>query len=111
MYAVLARFWTRNNSRAVVIGMVMLIASTPAVATATASTVTFDDLSSPNRPLSGQYPNAVIDWGTGVWYLSGPWSQLTTNSISFNGPSLSSGSLRFMTPQRFLGIDAFNGGG
>src|SRR5207248_1574602 len=30
-----------------------------------ATTVTFDDLASPNRPLIGQYPAGVVHWGNG----------------------------------------------
>ncbi len=77
----------------------------------TQQTVTFNDLSSPNRPLSGQYPSGVIDWGTNTWFLSGPWRQFTTNSISFNGAGPTSASFRFVTALRLVQVDAFNGGG
>ena len=33
----------------------------------------FDDLTNPNRVLSGQYPTGVADWGANQWYLSRPW--------------------------------------
>ncbi len=73
--------------------------------------VTFDDLTNPNRPLSGQYPSGVIDWGTNVWYLSGPWRQFTTNSIGFNGSGPTSASFTFVgSSRRLVQIDAFNGG-
>ena len=45
------------------------------------TTVTFDDLSGPNRGLNGQY--AGIDWGSGSWYLSGPYGRFATNSVSY----------------------------
>ncbi len=75
-----------------------------------AQTLTFDDLTNPNRPLNGQYPGGVVDWGTGQWFLSRPFGRFTTNSVSFNGSGPTSGSLRFLAPQRLVSIDAFNGG-
>jgi glucose/arabinose dehydrogenase len=97
-----------------------LVFDTPTAPTATptatpstsaAVTVNFDDLSSPNRTLNGQYPSGAIDWGTGGWYLSGPWRQFTTNSIGFNGAGPTSASFRFMTARRLVRVDAYNGGG
>jgi hypothetical protein len=73
-------------------------------------TVTFDDLSSPNRPLSGQYPSGVIDWGTSGWYLSGPWGQFSTNSVSFDGGGPTSEAFSFVSSHRLLQLDAYNGG-
>jgi hypothetical protein len=73
-------------------------------------TITFDDLPSPNRPLSGQYPTGVIDWATNRWYLSRPWRAFTTNSVGFNGPGSTSESFTFVTPKRLVQIAAFNGG-
>jgi hypothetical protein len=72
--------------------------------------VTFDGLTPANRPFNGQHPTGAIDWGTNRWYLSGPWRQFTTNSIGFNGPGSASESLTFITPQRLVQIDTFNGG-
>jgi hypothetical protein len=74
------------------------------------TTVTFDDLSNPNRVLSGQYPSGVIEWGTTAWWLSGPWGRFTTNSVSFNGGSLTSASFTFVSPRRLVKLDAYNGG-
>jgi hypothetical protein len=71
--------------------------------------VTFDDLSSPDRGLNGQYTG--IDWGTGAWYLSGPWGRFTTNSVSYPNGNPVSASFGFLTPRAFQSIDAFNGGG
>jgi hypothetical protein len=88
----------------------------PPTSTATAmpvsgsTTLTFNDLTNPNRVLSGQYPNGVIDWGTNGWYLSSPWRQFTTFSISFNGPARTSASFTFLGARRFVQMDAFNGG-
>jgi hypothetical protein len=70
----------------------------------------FDDLGNPNRVLSGQYPTGVIDWGTGQWYLSGPWQQFTTNSIGFNGPGSTSKTFTLINPLRLVQLDAYNGG-
>jgi hypothetical protein len=70
----------------------------------------FDDLARPNRPLSGQYPRGVVDWGIGKWYLSGPYGRLTTQSIGFNGPGRTSAPITFLVPRRLVRLDAFNGG-
>src|SRR5262249_30031676 len=85
---------------------------TPIAPSRVTQTVSFDDLSPANRPLNGQYPSGVIDWGTNTWYLSAPWRQFTTNSITFNfnGATQTSGSLRFVNPRRLVQLDAFNGG-
>jgi hypothetical protein len=74
-----------------------------------ATTVTFDDLGSPDRSLSGQY--AGINWGTGAWYLSSPWGRFTTNSISYPDGTPVSASFGFVTPATLQGVDAYNGGG
>jgi len=87
-----------------------------AVPTATAvpqggpQTVTFDDLANPNRPLTGQYPTGAIDWGGGSWYLSAPWGQFSTNSVSFNGAGAASAGFTFVSPRRLVQLDAYNGG-
>ena len=82
----------------------------PTVTSNQAHTITFDDLPSPNRVLSGQYPLGVIDWGTNNWYLSGPYGLFRSNSVSFNGGSLNSASFSYLSPMRLLQLDAFNGG-
>jgi hypothetical protein len=73
-------------------------------------TVNFDDQSNPNRPLSGQYPKGVIDWGTNGWYLSGPYGTFTGNSVSFNGSSFTSQGFGLVTPRKLVRVDAYNGG-
>jgi hypothetical protein len=75
-----------------------------------ATTITFNDLTNPNRVLNGQYPSGVIDWGTGGWFLSGPWRQFATYSIGFNGPAPTSGSFTFLVAHRVVQVDAYNGG-
>ena len=75
-----------------------------------AVTVTFDDQPEQDKPLDGQYPGGVIDWGSGMWYVSGPWQQLTTRSVSFNGPGLSRATLQLLTTRRLSQVDAYNGG-
>ncbi|HEY3058138.1 MAG TPA: hypothetical protein VGL99_04095 [Chloroflexota bacterium] len=75
-----------------------------------AQTLTFDDLASPNRPLNGQYPTGVVDWGSGKWYLSRPYGQFRTNSIGFNGAGPTSAAFSFVAPRRLVRLDAFNGG-
>jgi hypothetical protein len=83
--------------------------STVSLTPAATQTLAFDDLANPNRPLNGQYPSGVVDWGTNVWYLAGPWAGFTTQSISFNGPRLTSGILGFSPPRRLVRLDAYNG--
>jgi hypothetical protein len=72
--------------------------------------VSFDDLSNPNRPLTGQYPSGVIDWGNGAWWLSGPYGQFQSNSISFNGAGPKSAAFTLVTAHTLAQFDAFNGG-
>jgi len=74
------------------------------------STINFNALTAVQAPLNGQYPTGVINWGTNVWWLSSPWLQFTTNSISFNGGGPTSGSFTFVTPKRLISLKAFNGG-
>src|SRR6266545_5091323 len=84
---------------------------TPPTPPAGTQTISFDDLASPNRVLSGQYPTGLIDWGSNAWYLSGPYGRFTTQRVSFNGAGPTSASLNFVSPQRLVQVDAFNGGG
>lgn len=72
--------------------------------------IAFDDLQNPNRALNGQYPDGVIDWGTGAWYLSGPFGAFQNQSIGFNGPGLTSSSFALLAPRQVVSIDAYNGG-
>jgi hypothetical protein len=81
----------------------------PTLSTGQTRTITFDDLSSPNRTLSGQYPAGVIDWGTNNWYLSAPFGSFRTNSLGFNGPAPTSETFSFITPMRLIQVDAYNG--
>ena len=60
--------------------------------------------------LNGQYPSGVIDFGTNVWYLSGPWRLFTTNSISFNTSGATSASIKLLGSWQLAQLDAFNGG-
>jgi hypothetical protein len=75
-----------------------------------AQTLTFDDLSNPNRPLNGEYPTGVVDWGSSDWYLSRPYGQFQTQSIGFNGAGPTSEPIKFVQPRRLVKMDAFNGG-
>jgi hypothetical protein len=76
----------------------------------TTETVTFNSLSSPNRPLNGQHPFLTIDWGTGGWWLSGPNAGFSGNSVSFNGPLPRSAAFDFVLPRRLIALDAYNDG-
>lgn len=73
-------------------------------------TVTFDDKTGQNQPLSGQYPSGLISWGSGMWYHSGPYGQFTTKSASFDGSSRTSATFTFLTPRRLVSLRAYNGG-
>jgi hypothetical protein len=73
-------------------------------------TLTFDDLPSPYRPLNGQYPTGLIDWGTNSWYLSGPYARFTTNSVSFNGAGPLSASFTLVSPRVLRQLEIHNGG-
>jgi hypothetical protein len=72
--------------------------------------VTFDDLQSPQRPLTGQYPNGLIDWGANPWYLSGPWGRFSSNSVSFDSSGMTSATFTLLSPRRLTVLDAYNGG-
>lgn len=88
-----------------------LVTGTLGLHTALASTsVTFDDPQghATDDELDGQLPAGVIDWGTGGWYLSGPWGQFSNNSVSFL-PSVDSASFSLLSGGRLVRIDAFNG--
>ena len=74
-----------------------------------AQTVTFDDRSGEGQPLEGQYPAGVIDWGSGQWYLSPPFGQLTSKSVSV-GEGRTSATFTFLTPRTLLQLDVYNGG-
>lgn len=71
--------------------------------------VTFDDLAQQNRPLNGQYPSGLIDWGNGAWFLSGSYGAFDSNSIGFNGAGPTSANFRFITPRRLVQVDVYNG--
>jgi hypothetical protein len=75
--------------------------------------INFNDRNPSNVPLNGQYPTSVVDWGTNRWYLSAPWGQFTTNSISFAASGITSQTMTFVTstPRRLVSVRAFNGGG
>jgi hypothetical protein len=70
----------------------------------------FDDRSGQNVALNGQYPTGVINWGTGQWFLSGPFGKFTTKSVSFNTSGVTSRSFTFVAPRRLVRLDAYNGG-
>ncbi|HEY3061783.1 MAG TPA: hypothetical protein VGL99_22650 [Chloroflexota bacterium] len=84
--------------------------ATPTPTPSATTVVTFDELASPNRVLSGEFPTGVIDWGSNSWYLSAPWRQFTTNSVGFNGAGPTAANLTFVTPRRLVRLDAYNGG-
>jgi hypothetical protein len=85
-------------------------AAQPLIATSAGNSITFDDLTNPNRVLNGQYPSGVIDWGTNNWWLSGPFGRFNNESVGFNGAGPTSGSFTFTSPRQLVSVDAFNGG-
>src|SRR5262245_5058439 len=97
---------------AVFLGLLLLVQPGPlsGLTAAAATAIGFADLPTPDRPLVGSYPDGALDWGNGSWYLSGPWGQFSTNSVSFNGPIPTSAQMTFIQPAQLLQVDAFNGG-
>jgi Domain of unknown function (DUF4082)/Bacterial Ig domain/Purple acid Phosphatase, N-terminal domain/Fibronectin type III domain len=85
-------------------------ANKTATLTLTNKIVTFDDLTNVNAPLTGQYPTGLINWGSSGWFLSGPWGQFTTNSISFASPGVTTATFSFLASRQLLQLDAYNGG-
>lgn len=74
-------------------------------------TVTFDDRTGQNQPLTGQYPAGVIDWGqSGVWYHAGPWRKLTSKNMSFSSGGTTSATFTLLGQRRLIQLQAFNGG-
>jgi hypothetical protein len=72
-------------------------------------TVTFADAQA-GRPLNGQYPSGLIDWGNNnTWRVSGPWGRLTTNSLTFDRNGVNVASFTFVNPRRLVSLDAYNG--
>jgi hypothetical protein len=57
---------------------------------------------------TGQYPNGLIAWGAG-WFLSSPWQALTTASLTFDGPGISSASFSSLVPAHVVSLGAYNG--
>jgi hypothetical protein len=84
--------------------------ATPPPVAGGGSIVTFDSLTNPNRVLSGAYPNATVNWGTSSWWLASAYDRFTSNSVSFNGPTLRSAVISLSTPARLTQLDANNGG-
>lgn len=73
-------------------------------------TIDFNNATGQDVVFEGQYPSGVIDWGTNIWFLSSPWGQFTTKSISFNGSGETSGAFTLMVPKTPVSVQAYNGG-
>jgi hypothetical protein len=87
------------------------ISGTASVTVAAATqTIIFDDKTGQNQPLNGQYPTNVVNWGTGVWYHSGPFGLFGTKSASFLSGAQTSGTFTFINPQVLISLQAYNGG-
>jgi len=72
------------------------------------ATFTFVDIPA-NHVLIGQYPAQVADWGSGDWWVSGPWGGFTTNSVSFAASGATSATIVFTNPYILTQLDAYNG--
>jgi hypothetical protein len=73
--------------------------------------ITFNDRAGQNRPLTGEYPDGVINWGAGGWYHSAPIGAFTTKSISLQGPGSTIGNLAFVGgPRQLFMFQAHNTG-
>jgi hypothetical protein len=90
-------------------GVTASVPVTVTVSNPVLNVITFDDLAD-TQSLNGQYPTGLVDWGSNLWFVSAPWGQFTTNSISFSSSRMSA-SLTFVSPKRLLSVRAFNGGG
>ena len=85
-------------------------APAPEIQSVAGLTVSFEELANPNRALTGQYPAGVIDWGSGAWWLSGPYGAFDSRSISFNGAGPTSATFAFVAPHHLEQLDVYNGG-
>jgi hypothetical protein len=72
--------------------------------------ITFNDLTNPDRILNGKYPAGVVNWGKNKWWLSSPYGQFTTNSISFLSSSVKKQTFSFISAKILLSLDAYNRG-
>ena len=106
-----SRVWPSLRAVAIVALLVLGMSFQTAFA-ASPQTVTFDNVPGVdmNTELDGKFPQDLIDWGSGAWYLSGPWQELSGNSISFNGEGINTASFSFLSPRQLLSLDAYNGG-
>lgn len=71
--------------------------------------IDFDNGGDVNHPLTGQFPDGVIDWGDSSWWLSGPYAQFDDKSVSFI-EGVTSASFKFLSPKVLASLDADNGG-
>jgi len=82
----------------------------PAAAAISQQTITFNNTSVVNARLNGQYPARLVNWGTGVWFVSGATGKFRTRNLRFNRRSATRGSFAFRVPRRVISIAAFNRG-
>ncbi len=74
------------------------------------ATINFNDHPQTDVSLNGIFPTGLINWGTNQWFISGPWGQFTTKSISFNSASQTTATFNFVTPKILSQLDMYNGG-
>lgn len=78
--------------------------------TSNLTTIDFNNHPLTNATMNGIFPANTINWGTNQWFISSPWGQFTTKSISFNSSGQTSGVFTFVTPKILTKLDLFNGG-
>jgi len=108
---VLTAFFGRGGLFLPAAALLFSFAPLRAASTDTA-TIIFNDAPGTNAPLNGQYPAGVADWGANnAWFISGPFNQFTTKSVSLGSGTQTSATVTFLTPRRLVSLRAHNGTG
>jgi hypothetical protein len=79
---------------------------TPTPTATPTGTVTFNDASGSQRVFNETYGGIV--WSGSQWWLSGPYFEFTTKSVSFNGGSQTSGTFAYVSPKRLISMQALS---
>jgi hypothetical protein len=75
--------------------------------------LTFDDLSGQNKQFASEYRPGCALWGPNAWWLSGPFGQLRTKSVSlhpYKQPVRTQSRVSFVRASRLMSLVAYNGG-
>lgn len=70
--------------------------------------ITFDDFNGQNTPVSGQYPQGMVDWGQNIWYVAGPVGDFDSKNIRFNDGRGRSEVFNFLSPKTILAFEVYN---